>query len=113
MIKMQLIKGQNSRDSFYKAVEEVAQDLDLRIKNIINSEQVDVAVNTTDISPARVMTFLFFIIFLYKTSSLLLLVEMLYHCHLSQESELLMLQDVENLSFSIGLCRIMLDLGKS
>ncbi|XP_017536827.1 PCNA-interacting partner isoform X1 [Manis javanica] len=53
VIKMQLIKGQNSRDSFYKAVEEVAQDLDLRIKNIINSEQVDVAVNTTDISPAR------------------------------------------------------------
>ncbi|XP_057342444.1 PCNA-interacting partner isoform X2 [Manis pentadactyla] len=53
VIKMQLIKGQNSRDSFYKAVEEVAQDLDLRIKNIINSEQGDVAVSTTDISPAR------------------------------------------------------------
>ncbi|XP_040090794.1 PCNA-interacting partner isoform X2 [Oryx dammah] len=53
VIKMQLIKGQNSRDPFYKAVEEVAQDLDLRIKNIINSEQGDVALSTTDISPAR------------------------------------------------------------
>ncbi|XP_037369666.1 PCNA-interacting partner isoform X2 [Talpa occidentalis] len=53
VIKMQLIKGQNSRDPFYKAVEEVAQDLDLRIKNIVNSQQEDVAVNTTDISPAR------------------------------------------------------------
>ncbi|XP_004675807.1 PREDICTED: PCNA-interacting partner [Condylura cristata] len=53
VIKMQLIKGQNSRDPFYKAVEEVAQGLDLRIKNITNSQQEDVAVNTTDISPAR------------------------------------------------------------
>ncbi|KAM8935097.1 PCNA-interacting partner isoform 14-T14 [Lycaon pictus] len=53
VIKMQLIKGQNSRDPFCKAVEEVAQDLDLRIKNIINSQQGDVAVSTTDISPAR------------------------------------------------------------
>ncbi|XP_057598661.1 PCNA-interacting partner isoform X3 [Hippopotamus amphibius kiboko] len=53
VIKMQLIKGQNCRDPFYKAVEEVAQDLDLRIKNITNSQQGDVAVSTTDISPAR------------------------------------------------------------
>ncbi|XP_045409053.1 PCNA-interacting partner isoform X1 [Lemur catta] len=53
VIKMQLIKGHNSRDPFYKAVEEVAQDLDLRIKNIINSQQGGVAVSTTDISPAR------------------------------------------------------------
>ncbi|XP_055972419.1 PCNA-interacting partner isoform X8 [Sorex fumeus] len=53
VIKMQLIKGQNSRDPFYKAVEEVAQDLDLRIKAIINSQQGNVTVNTTDISPAR------------------------------------------------------------
>lgn len=68
---MQLIKGQNSRDPFCKAVEEVTQDLDLRIKNIINSQQGDVAVSTTDISPARVMSFLF-IILLYKTLSLLL-----------------------------------------
>ncbi|XP_006914603.1 PCNA-interacting partner isoform X1 [Pteropus alecto] len=53
VIKMQLIKGQNSRDPFCKAVEEVAQDLDLRIKNVISSQQGDVAVSTTDISPAR------------------------------------------------------------
>ncbi|XP_019507413.1 PREDICTED: PCNA-interacting partner [Hipposideros armiger] len=53
MIKMQLIKGRNSRDPFSKAVEEVAQDLDLRIKNIISSQQGDGAVSTTDISPAR------------------------------------------------------------
>ncbi|XP_062930772.1 PCNA-interacting partner [Cynocephalus volans] len=53
VIKMQLIKGRNSRDPFYKAVEEVTQDLDLRIKNIISSQQGGVAVSTTDISPAR------------------------------------------------------------
>ncbi|XP_032155266.1 PCNA-interacting partner isoform X3 [Sapajus apella] len=53
VIRMQLIKGQNSRDPFYKAIEEVAQDLDFRIKNIINSQEGVVAVTTTDISPAR------------------------------------------------------------
>ncbi|XP_007527989.1 PCNA-interacting partner isoform X4 [Erinaceus europaeus] len=53
VIKMQLIKGQNSRHPFYKAVEVVAQELDLRIKNIINSQQGEVAANTTNISPAR------------------------------------------------------------
>uniref|UniRef100_A0A8D1JT26 PCNA-interacting partner n=1 Tax=Sus scrofa TaxID=9823 RepID=A0A8D1JT26_PIG len=53
VIKTQLIKGQNSRGPFYKAVEEVAQDLDLRIKNIINSQQGDVAASTTGISPSR------------------------------------------------------------
>ncbi|XP_058164616.1 PCNA-interacting partner isoform X2 [Dasypus novemcinctus] len=53
LIKMQLIKGQNSRDPFYKAVEEVAQDVELRIKNIINSQQEDEVVSTTDISPAQ------------------------------------------------------------
>ncbi|XP_010629656.1 PCNA-interacting partner isoform X3 [Fukomys damarensis] len=52
-IKMQLIKGQSSRESFCKAVEEVAQDLDLRIKNIVNSQQEDRALSTADISPAR------------------------------------------------------------
>lgn len=57
VIKMQLMKGQNSRDAFYKAVEEVAQDLELRIKNIINSQQGGVAVSTTDISPARPKSF--------------------------------------------------------
>ncbi|XP_045443546.1 PCNA-interacting partner isoform X3 [Pipistrellus kuhlii] len=53
VIKMQVTKGQSNRDPFYKAVEEVSQDLDLRIKNIINSQQWDLAVGTTDISPAR------------------------------------------------------------
>lgn len=53
VIKMQVIKGQNHRDPFCKAVEEVAQDLDLKIKNIFNSQQGDLAVSTTDISPAR------------------------------------------------------------
>ncbi|XP_062059010.1 PCNA-interacting partner isoform X1 [Lepus europaeus] len=57
VIKTQLMKGQNSRDAFYKAVEEVAQDLELRIKNIINSQQGGVAVSTTDISPARPKSF--------------------------------------------------------
>lgn len=85
MIKMQLIKGQNSRDPFCKAVEEVAQDLDLRIKNIINSQQGDVILGTTDISPARVMSFLFFIILPYKTLSLLLVIEMVYYCYLSHK----------------------------
>lgn len=88
MIKTQLIKGQNSRDPFHKAVEEVAQDLDLRIKNIINSQQGDVAVSTTDISPARVMTFLFLIILLDKTFSLLFVVEMVCYCYLSQKNVL-------------------------
>ncbi|XP_004700409.1 PCNA-interacting partner [Echinops telfairi] len=53
VIKTQLMKGQDSRDPFCEAVEQVAQDLDLRIKNIISSQQGDVAVYTTDISPAR------------------------------------------------------------
>uniref|UniRef100_A0A2R9BME9 PCNA-interacting partner n=1 Tax=Pan paniscus TaxID=9597 RepID=A0A2R9BME9_PANPA len=53
VIKMQLIKGQNSRDPFCKAIEEVAQDLDFRIKSIINSQEGVVALSTTDISPAR------------------------------------------------------------
>ncbi|XP_007950574.1 PCNA-interacting partner [Orycteropus afer afer] len=53
VIKMQLIKGRDSREPFCKAAEEVAQDLDLRIKNITNSQQGDVALHTTDISPVR------------------------------------------------------------
>lgn len=85
MIKTQLIKGQNSRGPFYKAVEEVAQDLDLRIKNIINSQQGDVAASTTGISPSRVMSFLFFIILLCETS-LLCAVEVVYYCYLSEKN---------------------------
>ncbi|XP_005374622.1 PREDICTED: PCNA-interacting partner isoform X2 [Chinchilla lanigera] len=53
VIKMQLIKGQSSEAAFCKAVEEVAQDLDLRIKNIVNSQQEGGALGPTDISPAR------------------------------------------------------------
>lgn len=53
VIKMQLTKGQDSREPFYKAVEEAAQALELRIKNIINSQQEGVAISTPDISPAR------------------------------------------------------------
>ncbi|XP_048213110.1 PCNA-interacting partner isoform X2 [Perognathus longimembris pacificus] len=53
MIKMKLIKGQSSGDPFCKAVEEVVQELDLRIKNISSSQQDSIAVGTSDISPAR------------------------------------------------------------
>ncbi|CAK6443815.1 unnamed protein product [Pipistrellus nathusii] len=53
VIRMQVTKGHSNRDPFYKAVEEVSQDLDLRIKDIINSQQRDLAVSTTDVSPAR------------------------------------------------------------
>ncbi|XP_072856123.2 PCNA-interacting partner isoform X4 [Pogona vitticeps] len=52
-IKMHLIKGRNSRDLFCQAAEEVVQDLDLRIKNIINFQHEAMAANTTGISPAR------------------------------------------------------------
>ncbi|KAM6436568.1 PCNA-interacting partner isoform 1-T2 [Liasis olivaceus] len=52
-IKMQLIKGRNSRDPFCQAAEEVVQDLDLRIKNIINFQHEAVAASNTGISPVR------------------------------------------------------------
>ncbi|XP_027711681.1 PCNA-interacting partner isoform X1 [Vombatus ursinus] len=52
-IKTELIKGRSSGDPFRQATEEVTQDLDLRIKNIINSQQEDRVVNTTGSSPAR------------------------------------------------------------
>ncbi|XP_067392239.1 PCNA-interacting partner isoform X2 [Emydura macquarii macquarii] len=52
-IKMHLIKGRNSGDPFCQAAEEVLQDLDLRIKNIINSQHEAVTASTTGISPAR------------------------------------------------------------
>uniref|UniRef100_A0A8C4WRW3 PCNA-interacting partner n=1 Tax=Gopherus evgoodei TaxID=1825980 RepID=A0A8C4WRW3_9SAUR len=52
-IKMHLIKGRNSGDPFCRAAEEVLQDLDLRIKNIINSQHEAVTANTTGMSPAR------------------------------------------------------------
>ncbi|XP_012873479.1 PREDICTED: PCNA-interacting partner isoform X1 [Dipodomys ordii] len=53
VIKIKLIKGLNSGNPFCKAVEEVVEELDLRIKNIISSQQRGVAVSTSDISPAR------------------------------------------------------------
>ncbi|XP_072002491.1 PCNA-interacting partner isoform X1 [Engystomops pustulosus] len=49
-IKMQLIKGRGSGDSFTEAVIEMAQDLDLRIKNLNSSNESD---HSTGISPAR------------------------------------------------------------
>ncbi|XP_073179386.1 PCNA-interacting partner isoform X2 [Lepidochelys kempii] len=52
-IKIHLIKGRNSGDPFCRAAEEVLQDLDLRIKNIINSQHEAVTASTTGISPAR------------------------------------------------------------
>ncbi|XP_052020980.1 PCNA-interacting partner isoform X2 [Apodemus sylvaticus] len=55
-IKMRLIKGHSSGEPFYKAVEEVVQDLNLRIKNIINSQE-GVAVSTTNISPVPPKSF--------------------------------------------------------
>ncbi|XP_050995731.1 PCNA-interacting partner [Acomys russatus] len=56
VIKTQLTKGHSSGDPFYKAVEEVVQDLNLRIKNIINSQE-DVAVSSTSLSPAPPKSF--------------------------------------------------------
>ncbi|XP_029338117.1 PCNA-interacting partner isoform X3 [Mus caroli] len=55
-IKMQLIKGHSSGEPFYKAVEEVVQDLNLRIKNIINSQE-GVAVSANNISPVPPKSF--------------------------------------------------------
>ncbi|XP_050001710.1 PCNA-interacting partner isoform X3 [Alexandromys fortis] len=56
VLKMQLTKGHNSGDPFYKAVEEVVRDLDLRIKNIISSQEGE-AVSTTGVSPAAPKSF--------------------------------------------------------
>ncbi|XP_042324681.1 LOW QUALITY PROTEIN: PCNA-interacting partner [Sceloporus undulatus] len=52
-IKMHLSKGRNSKDPFCQALEEVVQDLDLRIKNIKNFQHETMAPNITGISPAR------------------------------------------------------------
>ncbi|KAM6153261.1 PCNA-interacting partner isoform 1-T1 [Erethizon dorsatum] len=53
VMKMQLIKGQSSEAAFCKAVEGVAQDLELRIKNIANSQHEGGALSPTDRSPAQ------------------------------------------------------------
>ncbi|XP_043943129.1 PCNA-interacting partner [Protopterus annectens] len=52
-IKMRLLKGRSSGDLFSVAVEEVVQELDVRIKNIINAQRKDAHVSSTDMSPAR------------------------------------------------------------
>ncbi|XP_075456733.1 PCNA-interacting partner isoform X3 [Ascaphus truei] len=52
-IKMHLIKGRGSGDPVSLAAAEVAQDLDLRIKNIINLLHENGNGSTTGISPAR------------------------------------------------------------
>lgn len=59
-VKKHLIKGRNSRDPFCQAAEEVVHDLDLRIKNIINSQHEAMTASTTGISPARVIGLLLF-----------------------------------------------------
>ncbi|XP_054023744.1 PCNA-interacting partner isoform X3 [Dryobates pubescens] len=52
-VKMHLIKGRSNGDPFCKAVEEVVEDLDLKIKNIIDSQQEVLTASTTGVSPAR------------------------------------------------------------
>ncbi|NXB03069.1 PARI protein, partial [Cnemophilus loriae] len=59
-VKMHLIKGRSNGDPFCQAVEEVVQDLDLKIKNIIDSQQETLTAGTTGVSPARVMGLLLF-----------------------------------------------------
>ncbi|NWV38974.1 PARI protein, partial [Grantiella picta] len=60
-VKMHLIKGRSNGDPFCQAVEEVVQDLDLKIKNIVDSQQETLTASTTGVSPARVMGFLLFL----------------------------------------------------
>ncbi|NXC80167.1 PARI protein, partial [Cercotrichas coryphoeus] len=63
-VKMHLIKGRSNGDPFCQAVEEVVQDLDLKIKNIVDSQQETLTASTTGVSPARVMgLLLFFLLF--------------------------------------------------
>ncbi|NXR54068.1 PARI protein, partial [Hippolais icterina] len=59
-VKMHLIKGRSNGDPFCRAVEEVVEDLDLKIKNIIDSQQETLTASTTGVSPARVMGLLLF-----------------------------------------------------
>ncbi|NXE80504.1 PARI protein, partial [Cochlearius cochlearius] len=63
-VKMHLIKGRSNGDPFCQAVEEVVHDLDLKIKNIIDSQHEVLTAGTTGVSPARVMgLLLFFLLF--------------------------------------------------
>ncbi|XP_068047075.1 PCNA-interacting partner isoform X4 [Anomalospiza imberbis] len=52
-VKMHLLKGRSNGDPFCQAVEEAVQDLDLKIKNIIDSQQETLTASTTGVSPAR------------------------------------------------------------
>ncbi|XP_032063277.1 PCNA-interacting partner isoform X3 [Aythya fuligula] len=52
-VKMHLIKGRSNGDPFCQAVEEVVQDLDLKIKNIIDSQHEVLTASTTGVSPTR------------------------------------------------------------
>ncbi|XP_068800689.1 PCNA-interacting partner isoform X1 [Struthio camelus] len=52
-VKMHLIKGRSNGDPFCRAVEEVVQDWDLKIKNIIDSQHDVLTASTTGFSPAR------------------------------------------------------------
>ncbi|NWS99869.1 PARI protein, partial [Mionectes macconnelli] len=58
-VKMHLIKGRSNGDPFCQAVEEVVQDLDLKIKNIIDSQQEILTASTTGVSPTRFDVFFF------------------------------------------------------
>ncbi|NXW93468.1 PARI protein, partial [Alopecoenas beccarii] len=59
-VKMHLIKGRSNGDPFCQAVEEVVEDLDLKIKNIIDSQHEVMAASTTGVSPARVISLAWF-----------------------------------------------------
>ncbi|KAM6213688.1 PCNA-interacting partner [Sarcoramphus papa] len=52
-VKMHLIKGRSNGDPFCQAVEDVVQDLDMKIKNIIDSQHEVLTASTTGVSPAR------------------------------------------------------------
>ncbi|KFW73452.1 PCNA-interacting partner [Pygoscelis adeliae] len=49
-VKMHLIKGRSNGDPFCQAVEEVVQDLDLKIKNIIDSQHEVLTASTTGVT---------------------------------------------------------------
>ncbi|NXE07028.1 PARI protein, partial [Lophotis ruficrista] len=70
-VKMHLIKGRSNGDPFCQAVEEVVQDLDLKIKNIIDSQHEVLTASTTGVSPARVMgLLLFFLLFSFTRNQM-------------------------------------------
>lgn len=79
-VKMHLIKGRSNGDPFCQAVEEVVQDLDLKIKNIVDSQQETLTASTPGVSPARVMgLLLFFLLFSFTRKQYFLPVFFLFH----------------------------------